>query len=737
MSKAKKGTPNKKSSSSSRSKASSRRSGGGRSRTENLLRQNILAFLQEHNDQEYTPKQIAQGTGLWEGLNNTKVRSILDRLADEGAVEYIDKGRYKYLSQHHYLSGKLDVTKSGVGFLLSEDPAKPDIFVPARSLGKAMHGDTVKVRMTRRRQGEGRPEGEVVEVLERNKLEFVGIVEESLPGSFFLLPDDPRINTDFFILPTHRKGAVAGEKVLVKMVNWDRRSPEVEVISVLGKAGDHHTEMHAILLQYGFDPSFPAEVEAQAEAIPVEIPKEEYASRRDFRDTLTFTIDPFDAKDFDDALSLQRLDNGHWEVGIHIADVSYYVQPGTAMDREAFRRATSVYLVDRTVPMLPEKLSNMVCSLRPHEDKLTYSAVFELDEAGKFYHYWIGRTIIHSDHRFTYEEAQEVLEGTSPGPFAEELQVMDRIAKKLRAQRMLTGAIEFHSSEVKFELDENDKPVRVIKKVSKDANKLIEDFMLLANRTVSAHIANLEKNPPLPSVYRIHDRPDPEKLASLQTFVKAFGHQSNLDAVDVAEALNRLLHAVEGQPEQNVIESLAIRSMAKAVYSTQNLGHFGLGFKFYTHFTSPIRRYPDLMIHRLLTKYHQKQFNENPTTLEEQCKHWSKQERTAAEAERASIKYKQVEFMQDKIGEVFEGLISGVIESGFFVELKDSMVEGMVPVHTMQDDYYVFDQEKYALIGRSNKEILRLGDSILVEIAGTDMARRTIDMKFIEKLTGA
>ena len=690
--------------------------------------------MRSHKDQAFTAKQVAQSTGLWQGINNNKVRSLLDELADMGEVQYLDKGKYKYFSSHHYVTGRIEVTKSGVGFLLSEDPEEQDVFIAARSLGKALNGDLVKVKMLRRRRSEGRPEGEIEEILERSRTEFVGIVEESLPGTYFLLPDDPRVNTDFFILPKRMKGAKAGQKVLAKLVNWDRKSPEVEILNVLGEAGEHNTEMHAILLQYGFDPTFPVEVEKEAEKIPMEIPEKEIAKRRDMRDVLTFTIDPIDAKDFDDALSLKKLENGHWEVGVHIADVSHYVRPGTLLDKEAFRRATSVYLVDRTVPMLPEKLSNGVCSLRPNEDKLTYSAVFEMDDQAKIHNYWVGKTAIHSDKRFHYQEAQDVLEGTSDGPYKDELLTLDRLAKLLRGERMSTGSIEFVSTEVKFELDEHDKPVRVIKKESKDANKLIEDFMLLANRTVAAHLFNLEKNPPLPSVYRIHDRPNPEKLSNLQQFVGAFGYTANLEAQDVSSALNSLLATVEGKPEQNVIETLAIRTMAKAVYSTHNVGHFGLGFKFYTHFTSPIRRYPDLMVHRLVTKYHDKTYNENPVVLEEQCKHCSKQEKTATEAERASIKYKQVEFMEDKVGQTFQGVISGIIESGFFVELEESLAEGMVPVHSLQDDYYVFDQDTYSFTGKDTGNTIRMGDKIIVEVTGTDLMRKTIDMKFLEKV---
>ena len=549
-----------------------------------------------------------------------------------------------------------------------------------------------------------------------------------------MLPDDSRINIDFFIPKKHLNGAKDGEKVFVSLLSWEGRSPEVAVEQILGEAGEHNTEMHAILLQYGFDPNFPAEVEAEAAAIPDSIPAKEIQNRRDLREVLTFTIDPHDAKDFDDALSFQRMENGHIEVGVHIADVSYYVKPDSLIDREAFRRATSVYLVDRTVPMLPEKLSNNVCSLRPNEDKLTYSAIFEMDESGKVYKEWIGRTITHSDHRFTYEEAQEVIEGRSEGPFAEELTLLNKMAKSLQAQRFGKGSIEFDSDEVKFVLDEEDRPIGVKRKVRKDAHKLIEDFMLLANRRVARHVAKLFDNPPLPFVYRVHDHPNPDKLASLQQFVKHFGYEVEFGETEhTSERLNSLLNTIQGKPEQNVIETIAIRSMAKAVYTTQNIGHFGLGFPFYTHFTSPIRRYPDLLVHRLVTNYHNKVYRENPVVLEEQLRHASDKERTAAEAERSSVKYKQVEFLQDKVGKEFDGVISGVIESGFFVELTENLCEGFVPARTIEDDYYVYEEETYSMKGKDTGQVLRLGDPVVIEIAGTDLKRRTIDMLFVEK----
>lgn len=694
----------------------------------------ILAFLKAHRQDSFTSKQVGAATGLYAEVGINKVRSLMDGLTQSGKIEYLDKGKYRYMKQTDFKTGQIEVTRSGVGFVLQE--GSDDIFVNQSSMGKAFHGDLVKVQLKATRKRGGRPEGEVVEVLSRARTEFVGVIEEGLPGTFFFLPDNPRISSDFYVRKQHLNGAKDGEKVLLKFLNWDRQSPEGEVLQILGEAGEHNTEMHAILLQYGFDPSFPPEVEEEVRHIAEKISTKEVARRRDMRGVPTFTIDPEDAKDFDDALSFQVLENGRIEVGIHIADVSHYVKPGTLLDKEAFRRATSVYLVDRTVPMLPEKLSNHLCSLRPREDKLTYSAIFEMDDAAHVYHYWIGRTVIHSDQRFTYEEAQALIVDAADHELKGPVVQLNELAKKLRAHRMKLGSIEFESEEVKFELDEHDRPIRVVKKERFDAHKLIEDFMLLANRTVAKHLHDLRKNPPLPAVYRIHDRPDPEKLSHLQEFVGHFGYRVNLQSTpDTAGMLNQLLAEVIDKPEQNVIETLAIRSMAKAVYSTHNIGHFGLGFPFYTHFTSPIRRYPDLMVHRLITKYHNQEFNEDPEVMEAMCNHCSGRERTATEAERESIKYKQVEFLEDRVGQSFTGIISGVIEAGIFVELDESLCEGFVPARTMEDDYYAFDSDAYALVGTQKGKILRLGDPVEVEIAGTDMKRRTVDMLLVRTLS--
>jgi len=696
----------------------------------------ILGFLSSHKNDAFTCKEIAAQTGLWHNMSNNKLRAFLDRLTQEGKVEYLDKGKYRYLpaARAQTLTGQVEVTRSGMGFLLMEEG--DDIIIPPNALGKALNGDTVKVRILRKRKKEGRKEGKVLEVVKRARTEFVGTIEEGLPGRFFFTPDDNQIKTDFRISKSKVNGAKDGDKVLVRLLKWEGRIPEAEVVEVLGKSGTHQAEMHAILLKYGFQPAFPEAVEREAASISEEISKKEIAKRRDMRQVPTFTIDPEDAKDFDDALSLRPLENGHYEVGIHIADVSYYVKKGSLIDQEGYKRATSVYLVDRTVPMLPEKLSNRLCSLRPNEDKLTFSAIFELDLQGKIYKQWFGRTLIHSDYRFHYAEAQQVIDGKLKHPMKQQLLLLNQMAKNLRSHRMGTGSIEFETDEVRFELDENDKPVRVIKKERLDAHKLIEDFMLLANRRVAEFVATMfDKDMPPPFVYRIHDKPDPEKLAKLSVFAAHFGYKLKLDDVDyTAEQLNRLLLDVQGKPEQNVIESIAIRSMAKAIYSIHNIGHFGLGFRYYTHFTSPIRRYPDLMVHRLVEQYLHKSFKANPVLLEEACQHCSRMERTATEAERASIKYKQVEFLQDKIGQQFEGIISGVIENGFFVELADNLCEGYVPVHSLNDDYYTFEAENYCLRGKDTGNILQLGDKVLVEVAETNLQKRQIEFILIQRL---
>ncbi len=732
MSKKKSGSPAKKED--TRQKTQKKGKNPKAQQRDKSISQQIVAFFKANRDQAFTTKQVASQTGLWSRVGTQKIRSILVQLRDAGRVESLGQGRWRYLGQAPTLSGQIQVTRSGAGFLLREGD-EDDIYINPSSIGKALNGDTVEVRLKGRSKRSGRPEGEVTDVLQRATTRIVGTVEEGLPGTFFLLPDDDRINVDFYIPKDTLKGAKHGDKVLTELVKWERRSPEVKVLEVLGAAGEHNTEMHAILLQYGFQTQFPPQVEAEAEAIPEAIPPAEYKKRRDMREVLTLTIDPEDAKDFDDALSFRELDQGRFEVGVHIADVSYYVKPGSELDKEAFERATSVYLVDRTVPMLPEKLSNQVCSLRPNEEKLTFSAIFIMDSEAKVENYWVGRTVTYSDKRFHYQEAQDVIDGKLEGPYQKELRQINDLAKKLRARRMSTGSIKFDSNEVKFVLDENDHPVKVIKKESLDTNQLIEDFMLLANRTVARYVYELFDSPPLPFIYRIHDKPDPEKLQNLQEFVSAFGYRADFEKVGgLSQNLNRLLKQATGQAEQNVIETIAIRSMAKAVYSSNNIGHFGLGFDYYTHFTSPIRRYPDLMVHRMVNAYQNKLYRENPTVLEEQAKHCSNRERTATEAERASIKYKQTEFLTDRIGQAFNGIISGIIEPGIFVELEDNLCEGFVPVHSIDADYYAYDEKSYSLVGKDTGEVLRLGDRVRVEVADTNLKTRKVDMKFIAKL---
>lgn len=705
------------------------------SRIEAKVKKEILHFLRVNHERSFNYKQIAAGTGLKGEVAHTRLIEILDEMADQKKVNQVERGKYSVTMRQKLQQGKLDVTRDGYGFVVLEEGEEKidDIFIAPKKMGKALNGDTVKIRVTRGRRAGTRAEGEVVEVIERANTVFIGRIE-FLGGAAFFLPDDPKNNHEFVIPAEALHGAKPGEKVLVKLVDWPLHNPIGEVTKILGKAGENETEMHAILFQFGFDPEFPDDVEQEALAFPDRIPAEELKKRRDMRKVTTFTIDPADAKDFDDALSYQKLDNGMVEVGVHIADVSYYVRPGTALDREAYNRATSVYLVDRTVPMLPERLSNGLCSLVPHQDRLCFSAIFELDEDGKIHKEWFGRTVIHSDRRFSYEEAQAVLEAEE-GDYAEELLDLNRMAKIFQAKRFKNGSINFEDDEVKFELDAQARPVRVYRKVRKDAHKMIEDWMLTANRKVTEYVAKLRKGIPLPFVYRIHDQPNDEKLQTLKRFVDTLGYKLELDdSRAIARSLNALIEDVNGKPIQGMIQTLTVRTMAKAIYATENIGHYGLGFPHYTHFTSPIRRYPDLLVHRMLAQYLDKDFAGNVERLEAMARHCTARERRAVDAERASIKHKQVEYLEARIGQQFEGIVSGVTNWGIYVELTDTRCEGMVGLHDMQDDYYEVDSENYCVRGRSSGNIIRLGDRVLIEVKGANLRTRTIDYLLISQL---
>ena len=706
----------------------------------------ILKVLSKNANKPFNYKQIAAKLELDDTKSRNQIIKDLKILASSKKIIESEQGKYliKAVSEDYY-EGTIDMTSRKTAYFVCPDFTE-DVFIPTNNLNRALDKDKVKVYVYNRRKGK-RAEGEVIEVVERNKTEFVGVIDIQ-PNFAFVSTANPKMYTDIFIPKDKFGEAENGDVVLVTIEDWPKRadSPFGSVIKVLGKPGEHNTEIHAILAEYGLPSDFPVEVEVFAQKIDTSIEESEIAKRRDMRDTLTYTIDPKDAKDFDDALSFKKLENGNYEIGVHIADVSYYLEEGTILDDEAYQRATSVYLVDRVVPMLPEVLSNFACSLRPNEEKYTFSAVFEVSPTAQVINQWFGRTVIYSDQRFAYEEAQYIIEtkdNTIPvdisitgdsyvvsDEIVEATLKLDELAKILRKKRMANGAISFDKVEVKFNLDAEGEPEGVYFKVSKDANHLIEEFMLLANRKVAEYIGKQKKT----FIYRIHDEPNEDKLIAMAAVISKFGYKIDFrNKGDISKSLNALMEEVNGKKEQNLIDTLAIRSMSKAKYSTDNIGHYGLAFDYYSHFTSPIRRYPDVMVHRLLQFYLDAGKSVDEEVYETKCQHCSNMESLATNAERDSIKYMQVKYMQDHQDEEFLGVISGVTEWGIYVEIVSNKCEGMVRIREIKDDYYTFDEKQYALVGATSNSILQLGDEIYVKVKNADLVKKQLDFHFLRR----
>ncbi len=728
------------------------------------LTNTILSILKKDRNQSFNYKQIASKLGVNDASSRNQIIKTLQQLKAKQEIEEVDRGKFKAIVNTEYHTGILDLGAKGNGYIICDD-FEDDIFVASNNINKALNGDEVEFHAYKRRH-RGKQEGEITNIIKRAKSEYVGTIQIHEKKNFaFVVCDSNKMYKDIFVPINKINKAEDGDKVLVSLEDWPEKadSPNGKVLQVLGKPGEHSTEIHSILAEYGLPLEFPHEVEAYANNLDISIKPEEIAKRRDMRKDLTFTIDPKDAKDFDDALSFTVLENGLFEIGIHIADVSHYVQPGTVLDDEAYERATSIYLVDRVVPMLPERLSNGACSLRPHEEKYTFSAVFQMNDKCEIKNEWFGRTVTYSDARFAYEEAQAIIENNARLSAVEVLQnkekinttipsevsligeeykttvevaqatlKLDELAKRMRSQRMREGAISFDKVEVKFDLDEEANPVGVFFKTSKDANKLIEEFMLLANRKVSEFVG--KKSPKKTFVYRVHDEPKEERLAQLKTVVARFGHKLNFkDKGSVASSLNNLLKDVVGKKEQNLVDTLTIRTMSKAEYTTHNIGHYGLAFDYYSHFTSPIRRYPDVMAHRLLQQYLDGEKSASEEVYEDKCKHSSNMEYLATKAERDSIKYMQIRFMQDHEDEEFLGVISGVTDWGIYIEIVSNKCEGMVSVRDMKDDHYYFDQDQYAMVGKKAGMVYQLGDEVIVKVKNADLVKKHLDFYMVGK----